>query len=163
MHRVTHFILAALLLIASLAADTQVDTATVRVIRADCDTVLSLAHMPTFPLREVANIERDGTNATYQGAWLGEVLDLGCDSTARLDKHGTLRSVVKVTAADGFTAVVALAEAVEAFSAQPVLLAWGRNGQPLSERHGPFQLVVPGDLKPGRNVRQVKTLELITP
>lgn len=142
---------------------TQPDTTTLHILRKGCDIHLTVERLRALPPHEVTITERDGGTATYQGAWLGEVLDLGCDSTARLDKHGTLRAVVKVTATDGFTAVVAMAETVGAFRAQPVLLAWSRNGQALSERHGPLQLVVPDDLKPGRNVRQVKTLEVITP
>lgn len=150
-------------LLLGLLVTAQADTATIHVLRKNCDVTLTVERLRTLTVREATVTERDGNSATYQGVWLGDVLDLGCDSTARLDKHGTLRAVVKVTATDGFTAVVAMAEAVDAFSAQPVMLAWGRNGQPLSERHGPLQLVVPGDLKPGRNVRQVKTLEVITP
>lgn len=141
----------------------QADTASVHVVRKDCDTWLTLEQVRALPVHEATVTERDGSQATYQGAWLGEVLDAGCDSTARLDKHGSLRAVVKVTAADGFMAVVALAEALPDFRERPVLLAWSRNGQPLSERHGPLQLVLPDDRKPGRNVRQVKLLEVVTP
>lgn len=141
----------------------QTDTASIHIVRKGCDTWITVERLHTLPVREVSVVERDGNSATYQGAWLAEVLDLGCDSTARLDKHGTLRAVVKITAVDGFTAVVAMAETVDAFREQPVMLAWSRNGSSLSERHGPLQLVVPGDLKPGRNVRQVKLLEVITP
>lgn len=139
------------------------DTTSIHIIREHCDVVLTLERIRALAQHEVEVIERDGSKATFTGAWLGEVLDLGCDSTARLDKHGSLRAVVKVTALDGFVAVVAMAEAVSDFSTRPVLVAWKRNGQPLSERQGPFQLVVPDDLKPGRNVRQVKTLEVISP
>lgn len=144
-----------------LVVHSQSDTSTVHVIRQGCNAVITLEQLRALPLREAMVTERDGAKASYQGAWLGDVLDLGCDSTVWLDKHGTLRAAVKVTAADGFVAVVAMAETVDAFSPHPVMLAWVRNGQPLSERHGPVQLVVPGDLKPGRNVRQVKTLEVI--
>lgn len=151
-------------LLFSLATSTlaQSDTATVHVVRKGCDTWISLEQLRILPHHEATVTERDGTKVTYQGAWLGEVLDASCDSTARLDKHNTLRAAVKVTAADGFVAVVALAEAVPDYSERPVLLAWSCNGQPLSERHGPFQLV-PDDRKPGRNVRQVKRLEVIQP
>jgi DMSO/TMAO reductase YedYZ molybdopterin-dependent catalytic subunit len=141
----------------------QSDTASVHVVRKGCDTWHTLQQLRALPVHEATITERDGSQATYQGAWLGEVLDAGCDSTARLDKHGSLRAVVKVTGADGFVAMVALAEALHDFSERPVLLAWSRNGQPLSERHGPFQLVLPDDRKPGRNVRQVKLLEVIMP
>ena len=144
-------------------ATAQPDTATIHIARQGCIVDHTVERLRALPLREVTVTERDGAKATFQGAWLGEVLDLGCDSTAHLDKHGTLRAVVKVTAVDGFTAVVAMAEVSHDFSERPVLLAWGRNGHRLSERHGPLRLGVPDDRKTGRNVRQVKMLEVITP
>ncbi len=148
---------------AAIAGKAQADTTTIHVIRRSCDVMLTLERVRSLEKRVVEVTERDGTKASYRGAWLGEVLDLGCDSTAWLDKHGSLRAVVKVTAADGFVAVVAMAEALKDFSDNPVMLAWQRNGEPLSERHGPFQLVLADDRKPGRNVRQVKVLEVIQP
>ena len=144
-------------------ASAQSDASTIHILRKGCDVVLSLEQLRSLPTHEVVVSERDGSEAKYTGAWLGDVLDLGCDSTARLDKHGTLRSAVKVSSADGFVVVVAMAETVNAFTERPALLAWARNGIELSDRHGPLQLVVPADLKPGRNVRQVKILEVITP
>ncbi|MDX9750129.1 MAG: molybdopterin-dependent oxidoreductase [Flavobacteriales bacterium] len=161
-HSLRLLFLSAIVLLAG-AATAQADTATVHVVRKGCDAVLTMERLRTLPVHEATITERDGNTATFQGVWLSDALDLGCDSTVHLDKHGTLRAVVKVTAADGFTAVVAMAEVADAFSARPVLLAWARNGQPLGERHGPLRLVVPGDIKPGRNVRQVKRLEVITP
>ncbi|MBX2971518.1 MAG: molybdopterin-dependent oxidoreductase [Flavobacteriales bacterium] len=146
-----------------LLAHAQSDTTTIHILRKGCDVALTVERIRALTPHEAVVTERDGNTATYQGAWLSDVLDLGCDTTTRLDKHGTLRAVVKATAADGFVAVVAMAEAVHDFSERPVMLAWSRNGQPMSERHGPLQLVVPGDRKPGRNVRQVKVLEVITP
>ncbi|MBL7946854.1 MAG: molybdopterin-dependent oxidoreductase [Flavobacteriales bacterium] len=150
-------------LVLVVTSSAQSDTATVRILRKGCYTRLTLEQLRTLPVQEATLTERDGSQATYQGVSLGEVLDLGCDSTALLDKHGSLRAVVKVTAADGFVAVVAMAEALKDFSDHPVMLAWQRNGEPLNERHGPFQLVLADDRKPGRNVRQVKVLEVIQP
>jgi hypothetical protein len=86
------------------------------------------------------------------------VLDAGCDSSARLDERGWLRAVVKVTGADGFEAIVALAEALQDHSERPVMLAWSRDGRPLSERQGPLPVILPDDRKPGRNVHQVRLL-----
>ena len=106
-------------LLFSLSATAQMDTATIHIVRKGCIVDLTMGLLKSLPLREATMTERDGNKATFQGVWLGEVLDLGCDSTARLDKHGTLRSVVKVTAVDGFTAVVAMAEAVHDFSERP--------------------------------------------
>lgn len=150
------------LLVLVVSASAQSDTATVRIVRMGCEIWLTLEQLRAFQVHEATVTERDGSQATYQGAWLGEVLDAGCDSSARLDKHGSLRAAVKVTAADGFVAVVALAECLPDYSVRPVMLAWSRNGQPLTERQGPFQLI-PDDKRPGRNVRQVKVLEVVMP
>ena len=147
----------------AIAGNAQVDTASVHVIRNGCDVVLTLERLRKLEQHEVEVTERDGSKVAYQGVCLVNVLDAGCDSTSRLDKHGSLRAVVKVTGADGFVAVLAMAEAMPDFSDRPVMLAWQRNGEPLSERHGPFQLVLADDRKPGRNVRQVKLLEVIQP
>lgn len=141
----------------------QGDDHALQVERPGCSAGLTLAQLRALPLQEMSIVERDGGSATYQGAWLGDVLDLGCDSTAKLDKHGVLRAAVKVIGSDGFVAVVALAEAVPDYRERPVMLAWSREGKPLSDRHGPLQLVLADDRRPGRNVRQVSRLEVISP
>ena len=46
------------------------------------------------------------------------------------------------------------------FGAQPVLVAWQRDGQPLGEGQGVARLVVPADKRGGRHVATVTRLEL---
>ena len=68
-----------------------------------------------------------------------------------------------VDAVDGFVAVLGAMELDSTFKARPVLLAWERDGVPLDAHFGPFQLIVPEDLRHSRNVRNVGRVEVIAP
>jgi hypothetical protein len=65
-------------------------------------------------------------------------------------------SFVVVEAIDGYRAVFALAELDPAFNDRTIILADLRNGQPLDKKHGPFQVIAPGDKRPTRWVWGVK-------
>jgi hypothetical protein len=47
-----------------------------------------------------------------------------------------------------------------AFMDKPVYVVTTRDGKPLSDHDGPFQLVVPGEKRPSRWVRQVTALRV---
>lgn len=57
----------------------------------------------------------------------------------------------------------AFAEADSSFRERPVILAWKKNGQPLDDHDGPFQVIVPDDRRHARDVRKAKVLEVVTP
>ena len=61
---------------------------------------------------------------------------------------------------DGYQAAFALAEFDPAFTDQVILVADHRDGQPLNSREGPLRLIVPGDKRPARWVRNLTTLRL---
>jgi hypothetical protein len=67
---------------------------------------------------------------------------------------------VLATGADGYQAIIAWGELDPDFGAQPVLVAWQRDGQPLGEGQGIARLVVPADKRGGRHVATIARLEL---
>jgi hypothetical protein len=69
--------------------------------------------------------------------------------------RGMLTTTVLVDAADGYRAVFALAELDSELTDRVILLADTKNGQALSSREGPFRIIVPGEKRPARWVRQV--------
>jgi hypothetical protein len=101
-----------------------------------------------------------GDKATYSGAVIGDVLaEVGAPSEKRL--HGApVNQIIVVTGSDGFTTVLALAEAEPSFRREPVILADRKNGQPLSAKEGPYRLVIGGELEPARSVYAVIEIEL---
>ena len=68
------------------------------------------------------------------------------------------RLVVRVTGADGYSAVIALAEIAPQFAGRPIQLADHMNGAPLPDHA--LRLVVPGDRRGGRSVRDVIRVDI---
>ncbi|HEY0977248.1 MAG TPA: hypothetical protein VGE21_07235 [Flavobacteriales bacterium] len=139
------------------------DTATVTVRQGGCKGTVSGERMRGLFMHEAVVVSRDGERHTYRGPLLRNVLITACPSVGALDKHGMVASAVKVMAADGFTAVIAGMEMDSTFQAKPVILAIDRDGAPLDGHQGPFQLIVPDDLRHSRNVRNVRSIELLKP
>jgi hypothetical protein len=88
--------------------------------------------------------------------------DAGAPTTWKMDskadpktKNWPLRQTVLITGRDGYQAALALAEILPEFGNHEAWLAFDRDGQPLDDRSAPVELIVPGDVKPGRWVRGV--------
>ena len=67
---------------------------------------------------------------------------------------------VVVEAADGYRAAFALAELDPAFIDRVILLADHRDGKSLAAKDGPLQIIVPGEKKHARWVKQVIRLKV---
>jgi len=66
-----------------------------------------------------------------------------------------------VEAADGYSAVIALPEIEPEFTSGEVFLADGQDGKPLDAKAGPLRIIIPGDKKMARWVRQVTALKIV--
>jgi molybdate transport system substrate-binding protein len=96
-----------------------------------------------------------------QNEWTGPLLwdVLAASGVADAIKPAEhVRLAVRVTGADGYTAVVALAEISPQFAGRPIQLADHLNGALLPD-HG-LRLVVPGDKRGGRSVRDVVRIDI---
>lgn len=151
------------LLFAQTDRGTLADTATVTVRHGSCTGTISGERIQGFFMHEAVVVSRDGEKHTYRGPLLRNVLIATCPSVGDVDKHGMTASAVKVIADDGFTAIIAGMEMDSTFQAKPVILAIDRDGAPLDGHYGPFQLIVPEDLRHSRNVRNVRSIELLKP
>ena len=102
------------------------------------------------------------TNAdeTYSGVRLADLLSkVGAPLGPEL-RGEALTNYIVVTGADGYQAVLALAEVDPSFHPGEVLVADGMNGQPLDAHSGPLKLVVTEDNRPARSVRNLTSIEL---
>ena len=148
----------------AVCATAQSDTCTVRIRHgAACDTPVTLELLKGLTHHTTTITSHDGAEATYEGAWLKDVLKVSCPSIAAIEKRTMVNTYVRIGATDGYTALVALTEADSSFRERPVILAWMKNGRPLDDHDGPFQLIVPDDRRHARDVRKVAVLEVITP
>jgi DMSO/TMAO reductase YedYZ molybdopterin-dependent catalytic subunit len=95
--------------------------------------------------------EHGQESARYEGVPLLALLQhAGAASGA---PKARLKRVITVTGRDGYTVALAWGEIDPDFEAEPVLLAYAKDGRPLPG--GGLRLIVPGDKHGGRDVRDV--------
>jgi DMSO/TMAO reductase YedYZ molybdopterin-dependent catalytic subunit len=85
------------------------------------------------------------------------------DPTNTSFKNDVLRQFVTVAATDNYQVSVALAEILPQFGHEQILLAYAKNGKPLSNDEGAIELIVPGDTLAGRDVTNVNRIVVGTP
>ena len=111
-----------------------------------------LAALPQITQRVTQRTGRGETTAEWTGPLLWTVL-----TSAGLvdpDHHGDHpKLMARMTGRDGYAVVVALAELAPDYQGQPILVALRRDGADLAE--GALRLVVPGDGRAGRSVRDL--------
>ncbi|MBC8156259.1 MAG: molybdopterin-binding protein, partial [Bacteroidetes bacterium] len=71
-----------------------------------------------------------------------------------------LMKYVVVRAIDGYEVVFALPEIDPDYATRTILLVDQADGAPLPTGIGPYRIVVPGEKKPARWVREVKAIEV---
>jgi hypothetical protein len=121
---------------------------------------LSVSYLSKLPQQTVKTTDH-GTAATLEGVLLTDVL-AKVDLPLGEKFHSTGASYYMVVEArDGYRAVFAWAELDSGFMDKTVYVVTRRDGKPLSERDGPFQLVAPGEKRAGRWVRQVTALKIL--
>jgi DMSO/TMAO reductase YedYZ molybdopterin-dependent catalytic subunit len=122
--------------------------------------IFSAEEMANLPRQTVKAKAHDGTESQYEGVALAEVLAKAGVPTGKDLRGKAMALYLVVEASDGYRAVFALPELDPAFSDRVILLADRRDGRPLSPRDGPLQIVVPGEKKHARWVRQVIRLRV---
>jgi len=121
---------------------------------------LTLDDLKTMP-RTTVTLKTDAGTTRYEGVLLAEVLEragapLGNDMSGK-----AVASYVLASAADGYQAVFALAEADPGMSDGELLVADSSDGKPLVAPQGPLRLVSPHDKRAARSVRMLEKLEVV--
>ncbi|MGH6986012.1 MAG: molybdopterin-dependent oxidoreductase [Caulobacteraceae bacterium] len=120
--------------------------------------VLSAKDLADLPRSEV---KTPGPKAiAYDGPTLAGVLRLAGAPSGPMLHGAAMRDYVVVAGKDGFAAVLSLAETNAELHQGAVILADHEDGAPLPPREGPLRLVIAGDLKPYRSVRNVERITL---
>jgi DMSO/TMAO reductase YedYZ molybdopterin-dependent catalytic subunit len=126
-------------------------------------TTLSAADIQAMPRHTVRASEHGQPESSYDGVALSDVL-ARAGVTFGASLHGpALATYVMCSAADGYRVVFTLAELDSAFSDRPAFLVDRKDGQPLDAHTGPFRIVIPGDARPARWIRQVTAIAVVRP
>jgi hypothetical protein len=96
-----------------------------------------------------------------QSEWTGPLLWdvlIACGAIESTRPRDLAHLAVRITGADGYAAVVAVAEVAPEFAGRPIQIADKMNGAPLPGRS--LRLIVPGDHVGGRSVRDVVRIDV---
>jgi DMSO/TMAO reductase YedYZ molybdopterin-dependent catalytic subunit len=121
---------------------------------------LTAEELAALPRRAVRVKDHRGVEASFEGTPLIEVLKKAGARVGEKLRGGALADYLVVEASDGYRVVFALAELDPAFTDRTILLADRRDGRPMADPEGPLRLVVTGEKKHARWVRQVTRLTL---
>ena len=102
--------------------------------------------------------EDHGTRHRFEGPLLWQVLEAGGLSIGIREQA---RSVLQLTGADGYTALLAVGEIAPEFAARPAILALSRDGETLPE--GAWRVVLPEERRGARGVRALARITLFAP
>lgn len=133
----------------------------ISVINADNKTTtFSLDDLKSFP-QTTLNIEgEDGTPNSYVGVDLYALLSKAGVPFGKDERKQTLNSYMLVKAADRYSAIYALIDVDTAFSDKKIILALLKDGKPLPENFGPFQIIATGEKKHARLIRMVTEIDI---
>ncbi|QDK80242.1 molybdopterin-dependent oxidoreductase [Spirosoma sp. KCTC 42546] len=140
--------------------------------RAEAQIVLTISGEVTKPLTlqaadlkamthtEVIGNDRDGKEHKYSGVPLSELLKQAGATLGSALRGENLTKYVVVKAIDNYEVIFALAEIDPDFTTRVILLADSVDGVSLAQGVGPYRVVVPGEKKPARWIREVKSIEV---
>jgi len=122
--------------------------------------VISIDHISALkPITQKVAFRTD--RGEQQSEWTGPLLWdvlVASGATESIKPGEQARLTIRVTGADGYTAVIALAEIAPQFAGRPIQLADHVDGALLPDHA--LRLIVPGDRRGGRSVRDVIRIDM---
>ncbi|RYF69119.1 MAG: molybdopterin-binding protein [Cytophagaceae bacterium] len=141
-------------------------------LTSQAQTVLTVTGEVTKPLTlqaadlkamahiEVTGKDRDGKEHQYAGILVVDLLKQAGATVGGELRGENLTKYVIVKAIDGYEVLFALPELDADFASRSIILADSVDGAPLGSGVGPYRIVVPGEKKPARWIREVKSIEV---
>ncbi len=124
-------------------------------------TEISLDSLRRMPQAEVRGRIHEGPELVFRGAGLDAVLAAAGAPQGHDLRGGALRLVVLAEARDGYAVVYSLAELSPDLGGRVGIVALEQDGQPLNEKDGPLRIVLEGEKRPARWIRQLERLRLV--
>lgn len=139
------------------------DTDVVLRVRGDIPEPLDLtiANLEAMPRQTAAARDHEGVDAVYEGVPLHAIL-LKAGVSMRENLRGpALRTGFLVKARDGYSALFSVAEVDPDMIDRVAILADRKGHEPLPSGQGPLRVVIPGEKRHARWVREVTEIEVV--
>lgn len=121
-------------------------------------TLLSTERLAGMP-RVSGTATAHGKSFKYEGIDLRDVLRAAGVTVDSLRRAHLLRTVI-LTGMDGYEAMIALTDLDPGIGGRRAILVDREDGQPLSAEYAPRRIIIEGDARPTRWVRQVTHIEV---
>lgn len=155
------FVLALSISLSAHAQGTPSPSAQVRITgKVEHPLILRESNLQALPRKSLTVTDEHGTRVTYEGVPVEELLRRAGAPLGKQLRGLQMRLYVAVDAADGYQAVFALPEFDSGFTDRVIILADRRDGHAISAPQGPFRLIVPGEKRHARWVREVTVLDV---
>jgi len=123
------------------------------------DYAPSVSELALLQQRSITTTDHEST-VTFQGVLLTDVLAKVLTPAGEKYHHTSASYYLVAEGRDGYRAVFSWAELDPSFTDKAVFVATKRDGKPLAENEGQFELVVPGEKRKARWVRQLNLLRI---
>jgi DMSO/TMAO reductase YedYZ molybdopterin-dependent catalytic subunit len=123
------------------------------------DGVVQQIALTGLPTQQVA-VRENLFKHEYGGVLLRDVLTKAGVQMGEHLRGPAMRRYAVAVGKDGYRVVIALPEVDSGFTDESIIVASSRDGHPLIPDHGPLRLIVPGDKRGARWVRQVVRIEI---
>jgi DMSO/TMAO reductase YedYZ molybdopterin-dependent catalytic subunit len=120
-------------------------------------TPVALAKLPHVTVQASDH----GVNGNWSGVPLSAILSAAGAPLGEALRGKNMGLYVRISAADGYRVVYALAELDPLFRAEPVILADRHDGKALGAKEGPLRIIAPTDQRPARWIRQVTRIDVL--
>lgn len=120
-------------------------------------TLADLQKMPWTTVEASFQTEKGPRHGTWLGVSLWTLLDQS--GGLAVPEKESLRHWLVVTGRDGYAVVLSVGEIDPAVGHAVAVVAWSEDGKPFDPAHG-LRLILPGDRKGGRDVRDVVSIEV---
>ena len=151
----------ALLLAAAAPAAAQSQASLQLVSESGAITELAIDSLRAQPQVELRGRIHDGPELVFRGPALDAVLALAGAPQGHDVRGPALRLVVLAEARDGYAVVYSLAELSPGLGGRRGIVAVEQDGQPLSDKDGPLRVVLEGEGRPARWIRQLERLRIM--
>jgi hypothetical protein len=124
------------------------------------DVPISAADLYKLPQQTVSTADH-GVAVAFQGVLLADVLAKVAAPVGEAFRKTAASYYVVAEGADGYKAVFSWAEIDPSFSDRRMYIVTKRDGKPLVNDRGPFELIVPGEKRASRWVYQLTALKIL--
>jgi len=117
--------------------------------------------LKSFKKTEVVRKDKDGKDHAYAGVMLSELLGKTGATLGSELRGENLTKYILAEAIDGYQVIFALAEVDPEFAERKIILAYEMDGKPLPPADGPFRIIVQGEKKPARCIKQLTSIKVV--